>query len=365
MELFYAHKLDGGFAFLDAEESAHCVRVLRHRAGDSICVIGAPSAADKPAATGRWAGPPTPEIDRFPGTPVNVPQGEPGPGIARPAIAQAAVYNCVISDDSPKGVVARVVAEETGWGAHPYYLRMAVCPTKNIDRYEWFVEKAVELGVDEIIPVIGEHSERRTLRLDRLQRIAVSAAKQSLKGAVPVIAEPLSVAAFVRGEAGGQPCSVENAPQAEHLPLPDGSGEIRLIAYCSDDVAPRGSIMDALAEACASVSTAGECWYRAPSSGARTSLFSAAEGKASASASRVTVLIGPEGDFSQEEVRAALDAGFIPVHLGPSRLRTETAALTAVQAVYLTLGLHSAAYDSAFVPGSHLIDYQSLAENKS
>ena len=344
MELFYAHKLDGGFAFLDAEESAHCVRVLRHRAGDSIRLIG-------PTRTG--------------GELVCDPQGTAGNGIARPAVAHAAVYNCVISDDSPKGVVARVVSEEAGWGAHPYYLRMAVCPTKNIDRYEWFVEKAVELGVDEIVPVIGEHSERRTLRLDRLQRIAVSAAKQSLKGAVPVIAEPLSVAAFVRGEAGGLPCSAENAPQAGHLPLPDGSGEIRLIAYCSDDVAPRGSIMDALAEACAGVFTAGECLCRGPFSGPRTSLFSAAEGSASASASRVTVLIGPEGDFSQEEVRAALDAGFIPVHLGPSRLRTETAALTAVQAVYLTIGLHSAAYDSASVPGSHLIDYQSLAENKS
>ena len=124
MELFYAHKLDGGFAFLDAEESAHCVRVLRHRAGDSICVIGAPSAADKPAATGKGPG--------------RIPQGEPGPGIARPNAS--ALHHCVITDDSPKGVVARVESVKDGWGAHPYYLRMAVCPTKNIDRYEWFVE---------------------------------------------------------------------------------------------------------------------------------------------------------------------------------------------------------------------------------
>ena len=322
MELFYAHKLDGGFAFLDAEESAHCVRVLRHRAGDSICVIGAPSAADKPAATGKGPG--------------RVPQGEPGPGIARPNAS--ALHHCVITDDSPKGVVARVESVKDGWGAHPYYLRMAVCPTKNIDRYEWFVEKAVELGVDEIIPVIGEHSERRTLRLDRLQRIAVSAAKQSLKGAVPVIADPLSVTEFVKA---------------------DGSGEIRLIAYCSDDVAPRGSIVDALAEALPSA--AEKRLVRAPEKGARYQHSPAVEtpAHASASAPRVTVLIGPEGDFSQEEVRAALDAGFIPVHLGPSRLRTETAALTAVQAVYLTLGLQSCAYDSASVSGSHLIDYQS------
>ncbi len=306
MELFYAHKVDGGFAYLDAEESAHCVRVLRHRVGDEISVID----------------------------------------------GSGSLMHCVLSDDSPKEAAARVVSQKGGWGAHPYYLRMAVCPTKNIDRYEWFVEKSVELGVDEIVPVIGEHSERRTLRLDRLQRIAVSAAKQSLKGAVPVIAEPLSVAEFVRGEAGG-------------LPLPDGSGEIRLIAYCSDDVVPRGSIMDALAEALPSA--AEKRLVRAPEKGARYQHSPAVEtlAHASAGASRVTVLIGPEGDFSQEEVRAALDAGFIPVHLGPSRLRTETAALTAVQAVYLTLGLHTGAYDSASVSGSHLADCKSLAENKS
>ena len=297
MELFYAYKIDGSFAYLDAEESAHCVKVLRHRTGDRISLI---------AATG-------------------------GP-------QPYALYNCIITDDSQKGVIARVDSVLQGWGAHSYHLRMAVCPTKNIDRYEWFVEKSVELGVDEIVPVIGEHSERRVVRSDRLKKIAVSAAKQSLKGAVPVIAEPMSVTEFVKA---------------------DASGEIRLIAYCSDDVAPRGSIMDALAEALPSA--AEKRLVRAPEKGARYQHSPAVEtpAHASASASRVTVLIGPEGDFSQEEVRAALDAGFIPVHLGPSRLRTETAALTAVQAVYLTLGLQSCAYDSASVSGSHLIDYQS------
>ena len=274
MELFYAYKIDGSFAYLDAEESAHCVKVLRHRTGDRISLI---------AATG-------------------------GP-------QPYALYNCIITDDSQKGVIARVDLVLQGWGAHSYHLRMAVCPTKNIDRYEWFVEKSVELGVDEIVPVIGEHSERRTLRLDRLQRIAVSAAKQSLKGAVPVIAEPMSVTEFVKA---------------------DASGEIRLIAYCSDDVAPRGSIMDALAEALPSA--AEKRLVRAPEKGARYQHSPAVEtlAHASAGASRVTVLIGPEGDFSQDEVRAALTAGFTPVHLGPSRLRTETAALTAVEAVYLS-----------------------------
>ena len=95
MELFYAHKVDDGFAYLDAEDSAHCVRVLRHRAGDAISVID-------------------------------------GAG---------SLLHCTLTDDSPKEAVARVVSEETGWGTHHYYLRMAVCPTKNIDRYEWFVER--------------------------------------------------------------------------------------------------------------------------------------------------------------------------------------------------------------------------------
>ena len=273
MELFYAHKVSDGFVFLDAEESAHCVRVLRHRVGDGISVI-----ADH---TEKVTGMPYDESSAW---------------------NPATLYNCEITDVSPKGVVARIESVQKGWGGHPYYLCMAVCPTKNIDRYEWFVEKAVELGVDEIVPVIGDHSERKTLRLDRLQRIAVSAAKQSLKGAVPVIAEPLSVCDFVRAE-------------DRHLPPQDGAADIRLIAYCSEDISPRSSIVDALTEACASIP-------------------------------RVTVLIGPEGDFSRDEVRTALDAGFTPVHLGPSRLRTETAALTAVEAAYFALGLGIPAYDS-------------------
>ena len=248
MELFYAYKVGGGYAYLDSEESYHCVRVLRHSAGDSLNIID----------------------------------------------GKGTLLHCTLKDASFSAAVATIVSEEPGWGGHPYYLRMAVCPTKNMDRYEWFVEKATELGVDEIVPVIGEHSERRKVREDRLQKIALSAAKQSLKGAVPVIAEPVSVRDFIAS--------------CQH--------DLRLIAYCSDDVAPRGSILDALAAA-----------------------FPAAAGK-------VTVLIGPEGDFSQGEVQAAIRAGFEPVHLGPSRLRTETAALTAVESVYLALACNNA-YDSS------------------
>ncbi len=294
MELFYAYKVSDGFAYLDAEESGHLVRVLRHRAGDNIDVID-------------------------------------GCG---------SLLHCVLNDDSPKGAVARVVSEVPGWGSHPYYLRMAVCPTKNIDRYEWFVEKATELGVDEFVPVIGEHSERRVVRLDRLQKIAVSAAKQSLKGAVPAVSDVVSVRSFVADGTGKG-----LVPPQEKSIGTSITGSIKLIAYCSDDVAARGSIVEILSAAAKS-SAAGKGQVPVPEKRGSGYLHSPTDRLAPAAAASVTVLIGPEGDFSQEEVRAALDAGFVPVHLGPSRLRTETAALTAVEAVYFTLGCTNQAYES-------------------
>ena len=142
-------------------------------------------------------------------------------------------------------------------------------------------EKATELGVDRIVPLIGDHSERKVYKTERAQRIALSATKQSLKARIPEIDEPVSVKDFIA----------------------DGGDGIKLIAYCfEDETHPRRSIMDALR---------------------------AFQGR------EVTVIIGPEGDFSKEEADDALAAGYIPVHLGPSRLRTETAAVTAAEAVYL------------------------------
>ena len=175
-----------------------------------------------------------------------------------------------------------VLSSEEGWGSHPYRLHMAVCPTKNNDRYEWFAEKACEIGLDEVSPVIGEHSERRVFKTARIEKILVSAAKQSLKGAVPAVNEPVSVKEFI-----------ENAAD---------SSALKLMAYCfEDERAPRRSIKEVLAE------------Y---------------------DGDEIIILIGPEGDFSRAEAELALSRGFIPVHLGDSRLRTETAALAAVSAVY-------------------------------
>lgn len=238
MELFYSHIIEGNTCFLDQDESSHCVRVLRHRAGDQIDVID----------------------------------------------GLGTLYHCRLTLDSPKGAEAMILSEEKDWGKRPYSLTIGCCPTKNNDRFEWFVEKATEIGVDTIVPLIGEHSERKVYKADRAARIALSATKQSLKAKIPEISEPVSVRSFIESTAS--------------------DSALKLIAYCfEDETHPRTSIMQALASA--------------------------------PDATSFIVLIGPEGDFSPEEASAALAAGYIPVHLGPSRLRTETAALTAAQALYL------------------------------
>jgi 16S rRNA (uracil1498-N3)-methyltransferase len=237
MELFYSRDIEGGICRLDQDESGHCIKVLRHRSGDEISVID-------------------------------------GCGT---------LYRCRITSDSPKGVEAIILDSEEGWGGHPYHLHMAVCPTKNNDRFEWFAEKACEIGFDVLSPVFGDHSERKVLKTARVEKILVSAAKQSLKAAIPIVNEPVSVKEFIKEAA-------------------EDDKSLKLIAYCfEDERAPRRSIKEVL------------------------NSFDGTD---------ITVMIGPEGDFSHAEAEAALEAGFIPVHLGESRLRTETAALTAAASVY-------------------------------
>ena len=236
MELFYSQDIEGGIVRLNQDESGHCIKVLRHKCGDEISVID-------------------------------------GCGT---------LYKCRITSDSHKGVEAIVLESQCDWGGHPYSLHLAVCPTKNNDRYEWFAEKSCEIGFDTLSPVIGEHSERRVLKTQRVEKILVSAAKQSLKAAVPLVNEPVSVKEFIKSSSGAE--------------------GLKMIAYCfEDERVPRRSIREIL------------------------------EGY---DGDQITVMIGPEGDFSKEEAEMALAAGFIPVHLGQSRLRTETAALTAAAAVY-------------------------------
>lgn len=235
MELFYSTDIEGSVCRLDADESGHCVKVLRHRTGDEISVID-------------------------------------GCGT---------LYHCRIVSDNHKGVEAVIMSSEENWESHPYRLHLAVCPTKSNDRYEWFAEKACEIGFDELSPVIGEHSERKVLKTARVEKVLISAAKQSLKASVPKVNEPVSVKEFI---------------------LNASEEALKLMAYCfEDERVPRRSIKEVLDQN---------------------------DGR------EIIVMIGPEGDFSKAEAEMALENGFIPVHLGTSRLRTETAALTAASAAY-------------------------------
>jgi 16S rRNA (uracil1498-N3)-methyltransferase len=271
MELFFIDVIDNGLILLDQEESTHCVRVLRHRAGDEISVID----------------------------------------------GRGTLYRCILENADPKGASARVVSSEPGFGGHPYHLTMAVCPTKNIDRFEWFVEKATEIGVDVIAPVIGERSERKVLKTERLERIVRSAAKQSLKGAVPTIASPSSVRNFI-------------------LSAPDAS--LKMICYCFDG--NKHTISELLPPVGTSGSRdSGRPWPLEREGPAASAVGGMSEAKSRESkvpigGNDICILIGPEGDFSPEEAELALSRGWKPVTLGKSRLRTETAALVAVAQVY-------------------------------
>ena len=154
---------------------------------------------------------------------------------------------------------------------------MAVAPTKNLDRFEWMTEKLTEMGVDRIVPLLCRYSERRTLKTDRLRKIMVSAMKQSLKATLPQLDELTPVEDVIASAGEGQ----------------------RFVAYCDREI-PRLEFVR-------------EC----------------------EKGSDVVVLIGPEGDFSKEEITSALAAGFRPVSLGNSRLRTETAGVFACAAIHV------------------------------
>lgn len=224
MQLFFSENIESDICTLAEEESRHCIKVLRLRSGDELFLTD----------------------------------------------GRGTLCRCSIIDDHPKNCTVKVIERTEGYGRRPYRLHLAVAPTKNTARLEWLVEKAVEMGIDRITPIVCDHSERCVLKKERLDKIAVSAAKQSLKAYLPEIDEPTPVAELIAQPFDGQ----------------------KFIAYCDGD--HRQPLRDS---------------YR-PGSNA-------------------LILIGPEGDFSPDEVQQALAAGFTPVTLGNCRLRTETAALAA------------------------------------
>ena len=155
-----------------------------------------------------------------------------------------------------------------------FHLHLAVAPTKMNERYEFFLEKVTEIGIHEITPIICDHSERKVIKLDRFQKIIEAAMKQSLHYFIPKLNEPISFKEFIKKEFNGQ----------------------KFIAHCEE--ANKKSLKKELI-----------------------------------SNKNCTILIGPEGDFSVKEIEIALDNNFIPVSLGNTRLRTETAAIVACHSV--------------------------------
>ncbi|GAA4385592.1 16S rRNA (uracil(1498)-N(3))-methyltransferase [Hymenobacter koreensis] len=226
---FFAPDLSGSSYTLPEDESKHAVRVLRLREGDAVELLN-----------GRG-------------------------GVFQAEVAVAEAKRCQL----------RIVGEQQV-PRRPYQVHVAVAPTKNLDRMEWLVEKATEIGVERLSFLRCARSERRDLKLDRLERIAVSALKQSGQAWLPQFDELTDFASFVR------------------------------------TVQPATAFIAHLAE------------------GERTALAQVA-----ATGTECCILIGPEGDFTPEEIELALGLGIRPVTLGNSRLRTETAALAACHTVHV------------------------------
>ena len=231
MYLFYAPNL-AIEPVLPEEESNHCVQVLRRTAGDEVVVTD---------------------------------------GVGN-------LYHCVITNPHRKHCELRIERVETPQALHEGWIRIGIAPTKNIDRTEWAIEKCVEMGADEIVLLLCEHSERKTVNSERLQKIVVSAAKQSLKARFPIL-KPLTRMTDLAIEGD------------------------RFIAHCIEG-------------------------YKATDD-KRALKDKIVRGH------ETTVLIGPEGDFSPEEVKWALEQGYEPVSLGAARLRTETAAIVACHTAVL------------------------------
>lgn len=181
-----------------------------------------------------------------------------------------------ISEVTKKQVFAEVLSVTPDWNPMSYHLHLLVAPTKNTDRLEWLLEKATEIGLSRFTPVICQRSERKVLRPDRLQKVLLAAMKQSLKARLPVLDEAVKL--------------------KDCLKAPGFTGK-KYIAHCADGL--KSSLREN---------------YNPGTS--------------------VKVLIGPEGDFTPEELAMAEGAGWQPLTLGSSRLRTETAALVACTMIY-------------------------------
>ncbi len=189
---------------------------------------------------------------------------------------KGSLFDAELLDANPKKAVASLYNEYAGYDNKDFVLEIAIAPTKSNDRTEWFLEKATEIGIDKVKLFASCHSERKVANVDRFRKVMIAALKQSIKSKLPLIEDVVSLETLVKQPFDGK----------------------KYIAYISENVT----------EQLCDIYKKGD---------------------------NVLILIGPEGDFSPEEVRVAMDYGFIPVSLGHARLRTETAALVACHTVQL------------------------------
>lgn len=225
MHVFYTPDIKSNDYVLNEEESRHCVKVLRLGIGAFVFLID----------------------------------------------GKGGLYKAEIVSETKRNVGLKVVEATQEYSKRNHHLHIAIAPTKNIDRIEWFLEKATEIGIDEITPIICERSERKIVKEDRLTKVITSAVKQSLQAYHPILNPAISLRSF--------------------LDIPNDSN--KMIAHCISGV-PRQYINQ----------------IALPNQ-------------------RYTILIGPEGDFTPDEIAVALQNDFKPLTLGNTRLRTETAALEA------------------------------------
>ena len=227
MQLFYTENINEEIS-LTKEENRHLIKVLRKNVGDKINIIN-------------------------------------GNGF---------LFITEITDITKNIASLKVIKKEKKEKQHKYNLHLAIAPTKNINRFEWFLEKATEIGINEITPVICSRSERKKINLERCNKIIISAIKQSTKYYKPKLNSPMSFIDFINKEHKGE----------------------KYITHCLDKKKHRITKSDNLSH---------------------------------------TILIGPEGDFSESEISQAIDKSFKSLTLGNSRLRTETAGVVATQTLNL------------------------------
>lgn len=231
MNIFYRPDITSDQLTLDPLESNHCIKVLRYKIGDQIRLID-------------------------------------GAG---------GYYLAEITGDSFKACEISILSRELNYEPLSYDLEIAIAPTKNMDRFEWFIEKATEIGISTITPLICERSERKNLRMDRLEKVIISAIKQSVKAYKPILNPLVKFEDWIKSN----------------------SSESKFITHCMP--------------------------------GNKKKLWNEELEKS------IAVMIGPEGDFSPEELTIAENCNFIQASLGDYRLRTETAGIIACSAVYFNL----------------------------